>query len=141
MKSFTISCLICAINLNLALKKLLRKAKGSRGCQKRKKLLKSYQAQFSLQSSSPIWASEVSLARTRKRGAEENPSRPRRSLTRSRETRFTLPNRRACSQAKHNRDAPTSVKNVYNRVREWSLPRGCLHIKLKPFASVEPLPG
>ena len=37
---------------------------------------------------SPIWASEVSLARTRERGP----------LARSRETRFTRPNKRACSQ-------------------------------------------
>ena len=52
----------------------------------------------SLQASSPIWVSEVSLARTRERGGR--PSRLRRSLTRSRETRFTRPNRRACSQAR-----------------------------------------
>ena len=37
-----------------------------------------------LRASSPIWASEASLARTRERGAE---------------ARFTRPNRRACSQA------------------------------------------
>ena len=37
----------------------------------------------SLRASSPIWASEASLA-----------------ITRSRETRFTRPNRRACSQAR-----------------------------------------
>ena len=42
----------------------------------------------SLRASSPIWASEASLART-----------PRRSLARSRETSFTRPKRRACSQA------------------------------------------
>ena len=57
----------------------------------------------SLRASSAVWASEVSLARTRERGAEERrvlcPSRLRRSLARSRETRFTRPNRRACSQA------------------------------------------
>ena len=46
----------------------------------------------SLRASSPIWASEASLARTR-------PTRLRRSLARFRETRFTRPNRRACSQA------------------------------------------
>ena len=136
MKSFTISCLICAINLNFAKKKIAQKGKrlsrlpevqkvapDGKSCSRWQKLLKSYnQAQSSLQASSPIWVSEVGLARTR-------------------ETRFTRPNRRACSQAKHNRDTPTSVKNVYNRVKEWSLPWGCLHIKLKPFASVEPLPG
>ena len=49
---------------------------------------------ISLRASSPIWASEASLARTR-----ERPSRLRRSPARSRETRFTRPNRRACSQA------------------------------------------
>jgi len=56
----------------------------------------------SLRASSPIWASEVSLARTRERGAEAraSPSQLRRSLARSRETPFARPNRRACSQAK-----------------------------------------
>ena len=57
----------------------------------------------SLRASSPIWASEASLARTRERGAARSPflcpSRLRRSLARSRETRLTRPNRRACSQA------------------------------------------
>ena len=48
--------------------------------------------------SSPIWASETSLARTR----ERRPSRLRRSLARSREARFTRANRRACSQATKN---------------------------------------
>ena len=46
----------------------------------------------SLRASSPIWVSEVSLARPRERGG--------RSLARSRQTRFTRPNRRACSQAR-----------------------------------------
>ena len=45
----------------------------------------------------------MSLARTREQGAEERPfpypSRLRRLLARSRETRVTRPNRRACSQA------------------------------------------
>ena len=50
----------------------------------------------SLQASTPIWASEVSLARTR----EACPSRFRRLLARSRETRFTRQNRGACSQAR-----------------------------------------
>ena len=50
----------------------------------------------SLRASSPIWASEASLARTRERGAAY--SRLRRSLARSRENRFTRPNRRSCSQ-------------------------------------------
>ena len=54
-----------------------------------------------MRGSSPIWASEVSLARTLEKGAPfPCPSRLRRSLARSRETRFTRPNRRACSQAK-----------------------------------------
>ena len=44
----------------------------------------------SLRASSPIWASEASLARTRERGAEARFTR---------ETRFTRPNRRAYSQA------------------------------------------
>ena len=47
----------------------------------------------SLRASSPIWASEPSLARTRERGAEEKPfpcsSQLRRLLARSREIRFT----------------------------------------------------
>ena len=42
----------------------------------------------SLQASSSIWASEASLARTRERGASPL----------ARETCFTRPNRRACSQ-------------------------------------------
>ena len=46
----------------------------------------------SLRASSPILASEASLVRTRERARG-------RSLARSRETRFTRPNRRACSQA------------------------------------------
>ena len=50
---------------------------------------------FSLRASSPIWASQASLARTHERGA----SRLGRSLARFRETRFTRPNRRARSQA------------------------------------------
>ena len=59
--------------------------------------------EHSLRASSPIWASEASLARTRERGAPFLcPSRLRRSLARSRETRFTRPNRRACSQASAN---------------------------------------
>ena len=45
---------------------------------------------YSLRASSPIWVS---------------PSRLRRSLARSRETRFTRPNRRACSQASAYTDA------------------------------------
>ena len=45
---------------------------------------------ISLRASSPIWASEASLARTRLG----------RSLGRFRATRFTRPNRRACSQAR-----------------------------------------
>ena len=44
----------------------------------------------SLRASSPIWASEASLARTL-----------RCSLAHSRETRFIRPNRRACSQASY----------------------------------------
>ena len=49
----------------------------------------------SLRASSPICASETSLARARKRAAK--PRGP--SLARSREARFACPNRRACSQA------------------------------------------
>ena len=46
---------------------------------------------LSLRASSPIWANEAILARTRERGAEGPcPSRLRRSLARSRETRFSL---------------------------------------------------
>ena len=54
--------------------------------------VESYKLGTSLRASSPIWASEASLARTR-------PTRLRRSLALSRETRFTRPNRRACSKA------------------------------------------
>ena len=46
MKSLTFSCLTCAPNLYFA-QTLLRKAKFSRGCQNRKKLLKSCRAQSS----------------------------------------------------------------------------------------------
>ena len=52
---------------------------------------------ISLRASSPIWASEANLARTRERGAEER----HRSLARSRETRFTRPHRKACSQGRN----------------------------------------
>ena len=54
----------------------------------------------SLRASSPVWAS---LARTCELGAEGSflcSSRLRRSLARSRETRFARPNSRACSQAR-----------------------------------------
>ena len=50
----------------------------------------------SLRASSPIWASEASLARTRERAAKP---RGAPSLARSREAHFAYPNRRACSQA------------------------------------------
>ena len=58
----------------------------------------------SLRASSPIWASEASLARTRERaakprGAEERSRFLGPLLARSREARFPLPNRRPCSQA------------------------------------------
>ena len=53
----------------------------------------------SLRASSAVWASEASLARTHERGPILCHSRLRRSLTRSRETCFARPNRRACSQA------------------------------------------
>ena len=51
----------------------------------------------SLRASSPIWASEVSRAKTRERAAKP---RGAGSLARSREARFACPNRRACSQTK-----------------------------------------
>ena len=54
----------------------------------------------SLRASSPIWASETSLARTRERAAKPRGAEERSpSLARSREARFACPNRRACSQA------------------------------------------
>ena len=61
--------------------------------------------QASLRESSPIWASEASFARTKRASRERAsegfcPSRRRLSLARSHETRFTRPNRRACSQAR-----------------------------------------
>ena len=49
----------------------------------------------SLRASSPIWASELSLARTHDEGPFLCPLGLRRSLARSRVTRFTRPNRRA----------------------------------------------
>ena len=52
---------------------------------------------YSLRASSPILARKASFSKTRERGAEE---RLRRSLARSRETRFARPKSRACSQAK-----------------------------------------
>ena len=48
----------------------------------------------SLRASSPVWASETSLARARGRAAK-----PRGAFARSREAGFACPNRRACSQA------------------------------------------
>ena len=57
----------------------------------------------SLRASSPIWASEASLARTRERavkpGAGEGKRNPGPTLARSREAHFACANRRACSQA------------------------------------------
>ena len=50
----------------------------------------------SLRASSPVWASEASLARTRE-PASERASGP--SIARSGEAHFVCPNRRACSQA------------------------------------------
>ena len=50
----------------------------------------------SLRASSPIWASEP---RENARARGPCPSPLRRSLVRSRETRFARPNRKACSQA------------------------------------------
>ena len=55
-------------------------------------------ASNSLQASSPIWASETSLARTRERAGESRGAggnAPRPSLARSREARFACPNRKA----------------------------------------------
>ena len=52
----------------------------------------------SLQASSPIWASETSLARTRERAGEATRGRgnaPRPSLARAREARFACPNGKA----------------------------------------------
>ena len=67
-----------------------------------KKFCKSCSCFASLRASSPVCASEVSVTRTRERGAGVSLplpcSRLHRSLARSRETRFTRPNRRACSQ-------------------------------------------
>ena len=101
MKSFTISCLICAINLNFAKNKIAQKGK------------------------------RLSRLPEVQKVAPDGKSC----------SKVTIKHNIACKQAKHNRDTPTSVKDVYNRVKEWSLPWGCLHIKLKTFASVEPLPG
>ena len=63
----------------------------------------------SLRASSPVWASEAGLARTRERGADPLPI-----LARSRETRFARPNRRACSQAINT----ANNSHQYNKDRE-----------------------
>ena len=55
------------------------------------------QVSRSLRASSPIWASEVSRAKTRERAAKPPGAG---SLARSRKARFACPNRRACSQTK-----------------------------------------
>ena len=55
-----------------------------------------YRCYYSLRAISPIWASEASLARTRKRAAKPFLCP---SLARSREAHFASPNRRACWQA------------------------------------------
>ena len=68
----------------------------------------------SLRATSPIWASEVSLTRMRERGAEAPflcPSPLGRLLARFLETRFTRPNRRACSQANNDQMAIRLVTN------------------------------
>ena len=69
-------------------------------------VVSSFLRKHSLRASSPIWASNASLARTR----ERRPSRLRRSLARSRETRFTCPNRRACSLLKTHHSAQFRVQ-------------------------------
>ena len=63
----------------------------------------------SLRASSPIWTSEVSLARKRERAAKPQGAEERlcRSLMHSCETRFARPNRRACSQASYMYDLRT----------------------------------
>ena len=66
----------------------------------------------SLRASSPIWASEASLARTRERGS--------RSLARSRETCFTRPNRRACSQANCHQNLKLVIRSLYVIVSTWN---------------------
>ena len=62
-----------------------------------------YSSISSLRASSPIWASEASLATTRERGAffplPLAASPLARAFSRSRETRFTRRNRRACLEA------------------------------------------
>ena len=65
----------------------------------------------SLWANSPIWASEASLARTRERG-------PLFLLVRSRETRFTRPNRRACSRAKR-KDHLKLASSIGGRIKTW----------------------
>ena len=69
-------------------------------------VVSSFLRKHSLRASSPIWASNASLARTR----ERRPSRLRRSLACSRETRFTCPNRRACSLLKTHHSAQFRVQ-------------------------------
>ena len=60
---------------------------------------------YSLRASSPIWASDTRLARTRKRAAKLRGA----GQASSREARFACPNRRACSQA--NRIMSTELKS------------------------------
>ena len=59
----------------------------------------------SLRASSPIWASEASLARTCERAAK-----PRGAFARSREAHFACPNRRACSQGRTRNDKTSARK-------------------------------
>ena len=70
---------------------------------------------ISLRASSPIWASEASLARTRERGAERPLPLAASPLARSRETRFTRPNRRACSEAMYVSELVTETESLCGR--------------------------
>ena len=73
----------------------------------------------SLRASSPIWASEANLARTRERaaksrGAGERPFLGPLARARSREAHFAYPNRRACSQAKNVDDTELILRHNFN---------------------------
>ena len=68
---------------------------------------------FSLRASSPIWASEASLERTRELGA----SRIGRSLARFRETRFTSPRSQAIRYSVNVRNF--IVRNIHVSFNSW----------------------
>ena len=74
-----------------------------------------------LRASSPIWASEMSLA-------PEAPRSP--SLARSREARLACPNRRACSRASEYLPVVSSSLYFWKSVFSFRVDSGCLYTRL-----------